>query len=204
MTKRVEAKTKICRRLGVNLWGRSKNPLARREYAPGMHGQKRRKLSGYATQLAAKQKLKRYYANMTERQFRRAYEEASKLRGDTAENLIGLLERRLDTVVYRVCLAPTPFAARQLVNHGHVLVNGKRVNIPSYQVREGDTIEVAERSKNHPHMLESVQHPERDVPEYITFDSKALKAQFVRVPKLQDVPYPVQMEPNLVIEYYSR
>jgi len=204
MTKRIEAKTKICRRLGVNLWGRQKNPLARRDYAPGEHGQKRRKLSDYALQLAAKQKLKKYYANMTERQFRRAYESASRLRGDTAENLIGLLERRLDTVVYRVNLAPTPFAARQLINHGHVLVNGKRVNIPSYVCREGDTIQVAERSKSHPHMLESVQHPERDVPEYLTFDNKGLKAQFVRVPKLQDVPYPVQMEPNLVIEYYSR
>jgi small subunit ribosomal protein S4 len=204
MTKRIEAKTKICRRLGVNLWGRAKNPLARRDYAPGEHGQKRRKLSDYALQLAAKQKLKKYYANMTERQFRRAYETASRQRGDTAENLIALLERRLDTVVYRVNLAPTPFAARQLVNHGHVLVNGKRVNIPSYQVREGDTIEVAERSRNHPHMLESVQHPERDVPEYITFDNRGLKAQFVRTPKLSDVPYPVQMEPNLVIEYYSR
>ena len=204
MTKRIEAKSKICRRLGVNLWGRRKNPLARRDYAPGEHGQKRRKLSDYALQLAAKQKLRHYYANMTERQFRRAYETASRQRGDTAENLIGLLERRLDTVVYRVNLAPTPFAARQLVNHGHVLVNGKRVNIPSYQVREGDTIEIAERSRNHPHMLESVQHPERDVPEYITFDSKGLKAQLVGVPKLSDVPYPVQMEPNLVIEYYSR
>ena len=204
MTKRIQAKTKICRRLGVNLWGRQKNPLARRDYAPGEHGQKRRNLSDYALQLAAKQKLKRYYANMSERQFRRAYEEASRMRGDTAENLIGLLERRLDTVVYRVNLAPTPFAARQLVNHGHVLVNGKRVNIPSYLVREGDTIEVAERSKNHPHMLESVQHPERDVPDYLAFDNRGLKAQFVRTPKLQDVPYPVQMEPNLVIEYYSR
>ncbi len=204
MTKRIEAKTKICRRLGVNLWGRQKNPLARRDYAPGEHGQKRRKLSDYAQQLAAKQKLRKYYANMTERQFRKAYEEASRLRGDTAENLIGLLERRLDTVVYRVNLAPTPFAARQLINHGHVLVNGRRVNIPSYRVREGDVIEVAERSRNHPHMLESVQHPEREVPEYLTFDNKGLKAQFVRTPKLQDVPYPVQMEPNLVTEYYSR
>ena len=204
MTKRIEAKSKICRRLGVNLWGRQKNPLARRDYAPGEHGQKRRKLSDYALQLAAKQKLKRYYANMTERQFRRAYETASRLRGDTAENLIGLLERRLDTVVYRVNLAPTPFAARQLINHGHVLVNGRRVNIASYQVREGDVIEIAERSRNHPNMLESVQRPERDVPEYLTFDNKGLKAHFVRMPKLQDVPYPVQMEPNLVIEYYSR
>jgi small subunit ribosomal protein S4 len=204
MTKRIQAKTKICRRLGVNLWGRQKNPLARRDYPPGEHGQKRRKLSDYAQQLMAKQRLRHYYANMTERQFRRAYETASRQRGDTAENLIGLLERRLDTVVYRVNLAPTPFAARQLVNHGHVTVNGKRVNIPSYQVAEGDTVEVAEKSRNHPHMLESVQHPERDVPDYLTFDNKALRAQFVRVPKLQDVPYPVQMEPNLVIEFYSR
>ena len=204
MTKRIAAKNKICRRLGVNLWGRAKSPLARRDYAPGEHGQKRRKLSDYAQQLAAKQKLKKYYANMTERQFRRAYEIASNQRGDTAENLIGLLERRLDTVVYRVNLAPTPFAARQLVNHGHVLVNGKRVNIPSYQVREGDTIEIAERSKNHPHMLESVQHPERDVPEYIAGEPKAFRLQFARTPKMQDVPYPVQMDPKLVIEYYSR
>ena len=204
MTKRISAKNKICRRLGVNLWGRPKSPLARRDYPPGEHGQKRRKLSDYAQQLAAKQKLKHYYANMTERQFRRAYETASRQRGDTAENLIGLLERRLDTVVYRVNLAPTPFAARQLINHGHVQVNGRRVNIASYQVREGDVIEIVERSRNHPNMLESVQRPERDVPEYLTFDNKGLKAQFVRMPKLQDVPYPVQMEPNLVIEYYSR
>ena len=204
MTKRIAAKNKICRRLGVNLWGRAKSPLARREYAPGQHGQKRRKLSDYAVQLAAKQKLKRYYANMTERQFRRAYEEASKARGDTAENLIGLLERRLDTVVFRVNFAPSPFAARQLVNHCHVTVNGKRVNIPSYRVREGDVIEIAERSRNHPLVLETLQHPERDLPEYLSLDVKAFKAQFGRVPKMQDVPFPVQMEPNLVIEYYSR
>src|SRR5215218_1665284 len=204
MSKREESKYKINRRLGVNLWGRAKSPLNRREYGPGQHGQRRKKPSDYGTQLSAKQKLKGYYANIGERQFRRLYEEAVRRRGDTGENLIELLERRLDATVYRMKLAPTPFAARQLVNHGHVLVNGKRVNIPSYQVREGDTIEVAERSKNHPHMLESVQHPERDVPEYLTFDNKGLKAQFVRVPKLSDVPYPVQMEPNLVIEYYSR
>lgn len=204
MTKRIQAKNKICRRLGVNLWGRAKSPLARREYAPGVHGQKRRKLSDYAVQLAAKQKLKKYYANMSERQFRRAYEEATRHRGDTAENLVGLLERRLDTVVFRVNFAPSPFAARQLVNHGHVMVNGRRVNIPSYRVREGDTIEIVERSREHPMVLETLQHPERDVPEYLTIDTKAMKVQFVRTPKMQDVPYPVQMEPNLVIEYYSR
>ena len=204
MTKRIAAKNKICRRLGVNLWGRAKSPLARREYAPGQHGQKRRKLSDYAVQLAAKQKMRFYYANMTERQFRRAYEEASSARGDTAENLIGLLERRLDTVVFRVNFAPSPFAARQLVNHCHLTVNGRKVNIPSYRVREGDTIEVRERSRNHPLVLETLQHPERDVPDYLTVDTKAMKAQFVRTPKAGDVPYPVQMEPNLVIEYYSR
>ncbi len=204
MTKRIQAKTKICRRLGVNLWGRTKNPLARRDYAPGEHGQKRRKLSDYAQQLAAKQKLKHYYANMTERQFRRMYQIASKRRGDTAENLIGLLERRLDAVIFRINFAPTMFAARQLVNHGHVLVNGRRVNIPSYLLREGDVIEIREKSKNHPMVLESVQRPEREVPEYLQVDYRALKATFVRVPKLSEVPYPVQMEPNLVIEYYSR
>jgi len=204
MTKRIQAKSKICRRLGVNLWGRAKNPLARRDYGPGQHGQKRRKLSDYANQLAAKQKLRRYYANMSERQFRRAYEEAARQRGDTAENLIALLERRLDTVVYRGNFAPTPFGARQLINHGHVLVNGKRVNIPSYRVREGDTIEIAERSRNHQMVLETTQHPERDVPEYIAGEPKAFRLQFARTPKMQDVPYPVQMDPKLVIEYYSR
>ncbi|HFD15337.1 MAG TPA: 30S ribosomal protein S4 [Rhodospirillales bacterium] len=204
MTKRIQAKTKICRRLGVNLWGRPKSPLARRDYAPGEHGQKRRKLSDYAQQLAAKQKLKHYYANMTERQFRRMYQIASKRRGDTAENLIGLLERRLDAVIFRINFAPTMFAARQLVNHGHVLVNGRRVNIPSYLLREGDVIEIREKSKNHPMVLESVQRPEREVPEYLQVDYRALKATFVRVPKMAEVPYPVQMEPNLVIEYYSR
>lgn len=204
MTKRITAKNKICRRLGVNLWGRTKNPLARRDYPPGEHGQKRRKLSGYALQLQAKQKLKGYYANMTERQFRRIYRLASRMRGDTAENMIGLLERRLDAVVFRVNFAPTMFAARQLINHGHVTVNGQPVNIPSYLLREGDVIEIRERSKNHPMVLESVQQPEREVPDYLSVDYKALKAQFIRVPKFTEVPYPVQMEPNLVIEYYSR
>lgn len=204
MTKRIKAKNKICRRLGVNLWGRPKNPLARRDYPPGEHGQKRRKLSGYALQLQAKQKLKGYYANMTERQFRRVYEIASRQRGDTAENMIGLLERRLDAVVFRVNFAPTMFAARQLINHGHVMVNGRRVNIPSYLLDEGDVIEIRERSKNHPMVLESVQRPEREVPDYLSVDYKGLRAQFLRVPKFSEVPYPVQMEPNLVIEYYSR
>ena len=204
MTKRIQAKNKICRRLGVNLWGRAKSPLARRDYGPGMHGQKRRKVSDYGTQLQAKQKLKGYYANMTEKQFRRIYEEASRLRGDTAENLISLLERRLDIVVFWLNFVPTIFAARQVIKHGHVKVNGKRVNIPSYRLREGDEIEIRERSREMPLILESLQQPERELPEYLTLDTKAMKGQFARTPKLADVPYPVQMEPNLVIEYYSR
>jgi small subunit ribosomal protein S4 len=204
MTKRVEAKSKICRRLGVNLWGRPKNPIVKRDYPPGEHGQKRRKISGYGLQLAAKQKLRGYYGNITEKQFHKAYEEASRRRGDTAENMIGLLERRLDTVVYRLNFVPTPFAARQFVNHGHVRVNGRRVNIPSYLVREGDVIEVGDKSKNLTIVLGAIQQPERDVPDYLSVDYKALKGTFVRTPKLADVPYPVQMEPNLVVEYYSR
>jgi small subunit ribosomal protein S4 len=204
MTKRVEAKSKICRRLGVNLWGRPKNPIVKRDYPPGEHGQKRRKISGYGLQLAAKQKLRGYYGNITEKQFHKLYEEASRRRGDTAENMIGLLERRLDTVVYRLNFVPTPFAARQFVNHGHVRVNGRRVNIPSYLVREGDVIEVGDKSKNLTIVLGAIQQPERDVPDYLSVDYKALKGTFVRTPKLADVPYPVQMEPNLVVEYYSR
>ena len=197
-------RAKISRRFGVSLFGPSKS-LERRNFPPGQHGVRagRKKKSEYAVALGEKQKL-RFQYGVLEKQFRGYYEEAARRRGITGVILLQLLECRLDNVCYRAGFGNTRQSARQLVNHGHVLVNGKRVNIPSYQVREGDTIEIAERSRNHPHMLESVQHPERDVPEYITFDSKGLKAQFVRVPKLSDVPYPVQMEPNLVIEYYSR
>lgn len=204
MSKRIEAKNKICRRLGVNLWGRAKNPIVKKDYPPGEHGSKRRKVSDYGLQLAAKQRLKGYYGNITEKQFRRVYQEASRRRGDTAENMIGALEQRLDIVVFRLNFVPTVFAARQFVNHGHILVNGRRVTIASYVVREGDVIEVRERSRNMELVLGTVQQPERDVPEYMSVDTKALKGTFVRVPKLADVPYPVQMEPNLVIEYYSR
>jgi small subunit ribosomal protein S4 len=204
MTKRVQAKNKICRRLGVNLWGRARNPIVKRDYPPGEHGAKRRKISGYGRQLAAKQKLKGYYGNITERQFQRVYQEAARRRGDTAENMVGLLERRLDTVVYRMNFVPTVFAARQFVNHGHVMLNGRRVTISSALVREGDIVEVREKSKNMALVLGTIQQPERDVPDYLAVDFKAMKGQLVRVPKLADVPYPVQMEPNLVIEYYSR
>ena len=204
MSKRQSAKYKIDRRLGVNLWGRAKSPINRREYAPGQHGQRRKKPSNFGAQLMAKQKLKGYYANIGERQFRRIYEEAARRRGDTGENLIGLLERRLDMLVYRAKFVPTIFAARQFVNHGHVKVNGKRVNIPSYLVKEGDAIEIKDKSRELVVVLEAQAAADRDVPDYIEVDPKHGKAKFLRVPALSDVPYPVQMEPNLVVEFYSR
>ena len=204
MTKRVQAKNKICRRLGVNLWGRAKNPIVKRDYPPGEHGTKRRKASDYGQQLAAKQKLKGYYGNITERQFQRVYQQAARRRGDTAETLVGLLERRLDMVVYRLNFVPTVFAARQFVNHGHVMVNGRRVTIPSYLVREGDLIEVRDKSKNLAMVLEAVQQPERDVPDYLSVDYQEPEGHLRAGAQARRRPYPVQMEPNLVIEYYSR
>jgi small subunit ribosomal protein S4 len=204
MSKRAGSKYKINRRLGVNLWGRSKSPLNRRDYGPGQHGQRRKKPSDFGTQLMAKQKLKGYYGNIGERQFRRLYEEASRRRGDTGERLIELLERRLDAVVYRMKFVPTVFAARQFVNHGHVQVNGKRVNIGSYLVKDGDTIEVKDKSKLMALVLEAIKSTERDVPDYLQVDHDKMKGSFVRAPKLADVPYPVSMEPNLVVEFYSR
>jgi small subunit ribosomal protein S4 len=205
MTKRVEAKYKINRRLMCNLWGRPKSPFNKREYRPGEHGQgRRRKPSDFGSQLSAKQMLKGYYGNITEKQFRKVYDEAVRRRGDTSENLIGLLERRLDAVVYRMKFVPTVFSARQFVNHGHVRVNGKRVNIASYLVKEGDVIEVKEKSRQMPLVLEAIESPERDVPDYVEVDHTAMKGTFVRTPQLADVPYPVQMEPSLVIEFYSR
>lgn len=204
MSKRENCKHKIDRRLGVNLWGRAKSPLNKRDYGPGQHGQRRKKPSDFGIQLMAKQKLKGYYGNIGERQFSRYFEEAVRRKGDTAENLIGILERRLDAVIYRMKFAPTVFSARQVVNHGHILVNGQRVNIPSYLVKDGDVIEVRQRSKQIALILGATQSNERDVPDYVTVDHGAMKGTFVRQPQLSDVPYPVQMEPNLVVEYYSR
>ena len=205
MTKRVEAKFKINRRLGVNLWGRGKSPLARgKENPPGQHGARRKKPSDFGTQLMAKQKLKGYYGNISEKQFRKLYDEAVRRRGDTSENLIELLERRLDAVVYRMKFAVSPFQARQIVNHGHIQVNGKRVNISSYQVKDGDVVSVKQKSKDLAIVIEAAGSTERDIPEYIEVDLKDLKGKFIRAPKLADVPYPVQMEPNLVTEFYSR
>jgi len=205
MTKRTAAKYKIDRRMGENIWGRAKSPVNKREYGPGQHGQRRKnKLSDFGTQLRAKQKLKGYYGDMTEKQFKKVYAEAARVRGDTGENLIGLLERRLDAVIYRAKFVPTVFAARQFVNHGHVTVNGARVNIASYRVKEGDVIAIREGSRQLAIVLESVALTERDVPDYLEVDHSKMTATFVRVPGLGDVPYPVQMEPNLVVEYYAK
>ena len=205
MTKRTSAKYKIDRRMGENIWGRPKSPVNRREYGPGQHGQRRKgKLSDFGLQLRAKQKLKGHYGDLTEKQFRRIFGEAERVKGDTGENLIGLLERRLDTVVYRAKFVATMFAARQFVNHGHVTVNGKRVNIPSYRVKEGDVVEVRDRSKQIAVVIEATQLAERDVPDYIDADHSKMIATFVRTPGLGDVPFAVQMEANLVIEYYAQ
>jgi small subunit ribosomal protein S4 len=205
MTKRASAKHKLDRRLGQNLWGRPKSPVNKREYGPGQHGQRRKgKLSDFGIQLRAKQKLKGYYANISERQFRNLYAEASRMTGDTSEHLIGLLERRLDALVYRAKFVPTMFAARQFVSHGHVKVNGRRVTIPSIRVKVGDLIELTEKSKDLAVVLEATQLAERDVPDYVEVDHKAMSAKLTRVPALGDVPYPVQMEPHFVVEYYSR
>lgn len=204
MSKRHSAKYKIDRRMGENLWGRPKSPVNQRSYGPGQHGQRRKsKVSDFGLQLKAKQKLKGYYGNLTEKQFRRTYDAAARQKGNTSENLISLLESRLDAVVYRAKFVPTPFAARQFVNHGHVTVNGKRVNIPSYKVRPGDVVQVRERSRNMALVLEAIQSTERDFPDYIEVDAKALSAKFVRAPELAEVPYAVKMEPNLVVEFYA-
>ena len=205
MTKRANAKYKIDRRLGQNIWGRPKSPVNRREYGPGQHGQRRKgKLSDYGTQLKAKQKLKGYYGNISERQFRSYYHEAIRMKGDSSANLIGLLERRLDAVVYRAKFVATVFAARQFVNHGHVKVNGRRVNIASYLVKAGDVIEVKEASRQLAVVLEATQLAERDVPDYIDADHAKMTAKVTRIPGPTEVPYPTQMEPNLVVEFYSR
>jgi small subunit ribosomal protein S4 len=204
MSKRHSAKYKLDRVMGENLWGRPKSPVNKRSYGPGQHGQRRKnKISDFGTQLRAKQKLKGYYGNITEKQFLRTYEEADRRKGNTSENLIALLETRLDAFVYRTKFVPTVWAARQFVNHGHVLVNGKRVNIASYRVKPDDVVEVRERSRNMALVLEALQSPERDVPDYIELDAKAMRARLVRLPESAEVPYPVKMEPNLVIEYNS-
>ena len=204
MSKRHSAKYKLDRRMGENIWGRPKSPVNRRSYGPGQHGQRRKsKVSDFGLQLRAKQKLKGYYGNLTEKQFSRIYEEADRRKGNTSENLIGLLECRLDAIVYRAKFVPTVFAARQFVNHGHVTVNGQKVNIASYRCKIGDVIEVRERSRNMALVLEAIQSSEREFTDYVEVDAKGLSAKFIRVPELSEVPYPVKMEPNLVIEYYS-
>ncbi len=204
MSKRDSVKYKIDRRMGENIWGRPKSPLNKRSYGPGQHGQRRKgKMSDFGIQLMAKQKLKGYYGNITEKQFRRIYDEAARRKGNTAELLIGLLESRLDAVVYRAKFVPTVFAARQFVNHGHVMVNGRKTNIPSFRCRPGDVVQVREGSRTMALVLEALESAERDFTDYVVVDPKEMSATFSRVPMLGDVPYAAQMEPNLVVEFYS-
>ena len=204
MSKRHSAKYKLDRVMGENLWGRSKSPVNKRSYGPGQHGQRRKsKVSDFGLQLKAKQKLKGYYANITEKQFHATYEEASRRKGNSSENLIGLLESRLDAIVYRAKFVPTPWAARQFVSHGHVTVDGKKVDIASYRVKPGQVIEVKEKSRSMALVLEAQQSSERDVPDYLELGDRGFSVRYVRVPELADVPFPVKMEPNLVVEYYS-
>ena len=205
MTKRIRAKYKIDRRMGENIWGRPKSPVNLRSYGPGQHGQMRRsKLSDFGLQMRAKQKLKGYYGNINERQFKNIFKEAVRIQGDTSENIIGLLERRLDALIYRAKFVPTVFSARQFISHGHVKVNGSRVNIPSYRLKTGDIVEIKDKSKSLELVLNGQDSSERDVPDYIECDQKKLTAKLTRIPALDEVPYPVQMEPNLVVEFYSR
>lgn len=205
MTKRTNRKYKVSRRLGVNLWGRAKDPVAKKNFPPGQHGLLGyKKVSDYGMQLHAKQKLRNYYGDITETQFRRIFKEAARRKGDTGENLIGLLESRLDAIVYRAGFVPTVFAARQFINHGHVKIDGKKANIGSIQIRPGQVIEIKESSKQMALVLESMASNERSVPDYLEVDSNKMTVKYVRVPMLSDVPYPVVMEPNMVVEFYSR
>ncbi|MAW82720.1 MAG: 30S ribosomal protein S4 [Parvularcula sp.] len=204
MSKRISAKHKLDRRVGENVWGRPKSPINKRDYGPGMHGQRRKgKLSDFGLQLMAKQKLKGYYGNISEKHFEKIYNEASRQRGNTAELLIGLLESRLDAIVYRSKFVPTVFAARQFINHGHVKLNGVKTNIPSARLKPGDVVEIKDKSKNMALVLEALQSAERDIPDYVEVDPKKMTATYLRVPEFAEVPYPCTMEPNLVVEYYS-
>ncbi|WP_026091273.1 30S ribosomal protein S4 [Blastomonas sp. AAP53] len=204
MSKRNSSKYKIDRRMGENIWGRPKSPVNKREYGPGQHGQRRKgKVSDFGLQLRAKQKLKGYYGEITEKQFKKNYTEASRMKGDTSQNLIGLLEQRLDMVVYRAKFAPTIFSARQIVSHGHIRVNGVKCNIASRKVKPGDVVSLGKKAQEMALVIEAQGLAERDIPDYVAPDGTD-KITFTRIPTLDEVPYPVKMEPNLVVEFYSR
>ena len=198
-------KNKLSRQMGENIWGKDNCPTINREYGPGQHGPKGvRRRSDYGVQLREKQKLKGYYGNIGEKQFRNIYKDAFAQKGDTSENLLILLESRLDAIVYRANLVSTVFSARQVVNHKHVTVNGSVVNIPSYRCKPGDEIVVKEKSRAIPLILDSVQKLERDVPEYISLNSKEFKVTYIRYPSSDEIPYATIMSPGSVVEFYSR
>lgn len=205
MTKISKSKYKLSRRLGVSVWGDTKDPYNKKNYKPGQHGPLSvRKLSVFAKQLNAKQLLKGYYGRIKEGQFRNIFAEAARMKGDTGENLIALLESRLDAVIYRMNIASSIFAARQLVTHKHICVDGKVVNVPSFVVKPGSVIEVKDASKNLTAIEAAVSKMDRAVPDYINFEAGSKKGSFLRIPTFAEVPYPCQIDPQLVVEFYSR
>lgn len=204
MTKVVKAKYKASRRLGTSIWGDDKDPFHTKNYRPGQHGPTGRvKTSDYGVHLQAKQTVKAHYGRITEKQFRNIFALANKMKGNTAENFAGLLEKRLDMVIYRMNLAPTIFAARQLVSHDNVKLNGKKVNIPGQRLKEGDKVELKDSAKQITVYMESAQKQKRTVPEYLSVDPGAMSGVFIRTPMILDIPYPFEANFGKIIEYYS-
>ena len=199
---------KLERRLGVDLGLKGerrlsgKSALEKRPYAPGQHGQRRSKISEYGLQLREKQKAKFMYG-VSEKQFRTLFKEANRREGNTGELLIQLLEQRLDNVVYRMGFATTRAFARQLVNHGHILVDGRRVDIPSYRVKAGQKIEVREKSKNNPQIQRAIELTNQTgIVEWVDVDKEKLFGIFTRIPDREEVSIPV--EARLIVELYSK
>ncbi len=205
MTKRVNAKKKFSRKLGGSLWGQAKDPYLKRNYKPGQHGASSKgRVSDYGTQLKAKQRMKFYYGNISEKQFFNTFSLAEKSKGDVSENFVGLLESRLDVIVYRANFVPTVFAARQFVSHKHVTVNGKIVNIASYRAKIGDVVQVREKSRTLALVIDAQQKMERDIPSYMMLDKDNLSAKLTEKPTFAEVPYPIEMQPHFITEFYSR
>ena len=195
-------KHKLCRRLGECIWGNPRCPSINRPFAPGQHGQsRRRKRSVYGMQLLQKQKIRTHYGLM-ERQMRKVFAEAKRMGGVTGSNLMMLLESRLDCVVYRLGFANTVPAARQLVTHGHIVVDGKAVNIPSFRVKPGMVVGVREKSRKVPMIANGVESPRTMMPEYLERPEKAFEGKMVSLPNSETIPF--KADTQAVIGFYSR
>ena len=204
MARYTEAACRLCRREGVKLFLKGqrcytgKCAIARRSFAPGQHGQGRKKVSEYGTQLREKQKTKRFYG-VLEKQFHNTFEKASRMKGKSGENLLQMLELRLDNIVYRLGLASSRAEARQLVTHGHFTVNGKKVNIPSYITKANDVITVRESSRKSPKFQDLAN---RSVPAWLSFNADALSGTVVQLPARADVD--IEVKETLIVELYSK